>query len=59
MVPYRSSVNNFPQTSKSSQAPQGKKFGIDAAPSGKAVAFIGGELCDYTFRYTAFPLWAK
>ena len=33
----------------------GKKFGTDAAPSGRAVAFTGGELCDYTFEYAAFP----
>ena len=35
----------------------GKKFGADAAPSGEAVAFSGGELCDYAFGYSAFPLW--
>ena len=34
-----------------------KKFGTDAAPSGRAVAFTGGELCNYTFGYAAFPLW--
>ena len=31
-----------------------KKFGTDAAPSGRAVAFTGGELCDYAFGYAAF-----
>ena len=35
----------------------GKKFGTDAAPSGRAVAFTEGELCDYTFGYAAFHLW--
>ena len=34
----------------------GKKIGADAAPSGGAVAFSGGELCDYAFGYAAFPL---
>ena len=24
-----------------------KKFGTDAVPSGRAVVFTGGELCDY------------
>ena len=33
-----------------------KNFGTDAAPSGRAVAFTGGELCDYTFGYAAFSL---
>ena len=37
----------------------GKKFGADAAPSGEAVAFTGGELCDYAFGYAAFPLWVS
>ena len=36
-----------------------KKFGTDAAPSGEAVAFTGGELCGYTFRYAAFSLWVR
>ena len=36
-----------------------KKFGADAAPSGGAVAFSGGELCDYAFGYAAFPLWVS
>ena len=40
-------------------APHGKKFGTDAAPSGRAVAFTGGELCDYAFGYAAFPLWVS
>ena len=30
-----------------------KKFSKDAAPRGRAVAFTGGELCDYTFGYFA------
>ena len=29
----------------------GKKFGTDVAPSGRAVAFTGGEMYDYTFGY--------
>ena len=37
----------------------GKKFGTDVDPSGRAVAFTGGELCDYTFRCAAFPLWVS
>ena len=37
----------------------GKKFGADADPSGGAVAFSGGELCDYAFGYAAFPLWVS
>ena len=24
-----------------------------------AVVFTGGELCDYTFGYDAFPLWVS
>ena len=27
----------------------GKKFGTDAVPSGRAVVFTRGELCDYAF----------
>ena len=27
----------------------GKKFGTDTAPGGRAIAFTGGELCDYAF----------
>ena len=37
----------------------GVKFGTDAAPSGRTVVFTGGELCDYTFGYVAFPLWVS
>ena len=37
----------------------GKKFGADDAPGGEAVAFSGGELCDYAFGYAAFPLWVS
>ena len=33
--------------------PHGKKFGADAAPSGRAVAFNGEELCVYAFGYAA------
>ena len=35
----------------------GIQIGTEAAPSGRAIAFTGGELCDYTFGYAAFPLW--
>ena len=31
----------------------GKKFGADAAPSGRFVTFNGGELWNYTFGYAA------
>ena len=39
--------------------PKWKKFGTDAAPGGRAVAITGGELCDYTFGYAAFPLLVR
>ena len=38
---------------KSFWSVHGKKFCTDAAPSGRAVAFTGGELCNYTFGYVA------
>ena len=49
------SILNVAATSR----PHGKKFGADAAPSDEAVAFSGGELCDYAFGYAAFPLWVS
>ena len=35
------------------------EFSTDAAPSGRSVAFTGGELCDYAFGYATFPLWVR
>ena len=35
----------------------GKKFGTDAASSGRTVAFTGRELCDYIFMiYMKVPI---
>ena len=47
------------ETERLQRGLHGKKFGADVAPSGEAVAFSVGELCDYAFGYAAFPLWVS
>ena len=49
----------LPNANEKNPDPTRKKFGADAAPSGGAVAFSRGELCDYAFGYAAFPLWVS
>ena len=37
----------------------GKFLCADVVPNDRTIAFTEGALCDYTFGYSAFPLWVS